>query len=250
MKMALCSLVVVFVVSCGTENKDKPGNGSGHAPEQGHEDGEAKYFQFMESCDTNSGKAVIDGKCVTFRISATLDGKLTLASSESGKAIFEGGVGIAPKHEFPFTKYKRENTTNNFSYAIKKQSSKVGERSISIDTTLEAPNDVSSVLYVLADRSEARVELEVFGERFSPEEQDRASLNKLCDRIGNAFKEKHPLANDATTYGLVSVFGSYSCLVGNRRDNVDGLEDFKRIKLWWACKGDRCYFESLFLNGF
>lgn len=248
MKKAWCLAAVVLVASCGTKEKDEPIRGADPVPTEGSKDGNENYFQLMENCGTNSGKAVIDGKCVTLKVSTTLDGKLTLSSVETEKAIFDGGIGLAPVHSFPFVKYKRENTINNYSYSLKKQSNKLNERSISIDTTLESPNDVSSVLSVLADRSEARVHLDVFGEHFSPEDQDRASLEQVCNRIGKAFKDKHPLANSESTYGS-GLEGSPICLVGNRRVSVDGLEDFKRIKLWWRCVRNRCYFEAMFLNG-
>ncbi len=251
MKRMLCSMaLLVLAISCGSKDNEKGQNPNPPATkDDGSPDDESKYFSLMENCDTNSGKAVIDGKCVTLKVVATLDGKLTVASGESDKTIFEGGIGLKAAPHFPFIKYKRENTTNNYSYSLKKQQSKAFENSMSIDTVLH-DSEVSNLLMVLADQSKARIELDIFGETFSPEDQDLASLEKSCKRIEQVFKDKHPLANAASIYLFQEMLGSYQCLIGNNRDagGIE-LEQFKKIRVWWRCEGERCYFESLTLNG-
>ncbi len=252
MKQVLCALALMTtVISCG--GKDN-GNGNSNPPPTKPGNGspidEDKYLSLMENCDTNTGKAVIDGKCVVLKVTATLDGKLTIASAESDKPIFDSGIGLKATHHFPFIKSTRDDTPTNYSYNLKKQQSKALENSISIDAIFHDKDDLSSLLMVLAPQSKARIELHVFGEELSSKDQDRDNLEKFCKKIAQVFKEKHPLVNVGSFYLFQEMLGSYQCVIGNNLEASGvALEPFKKLRVWWRCESEQCYFESLTLNG-
>ncbi len=253
---AILVSIYLLALSCGDNNKGhkaKTNNGNNPTEIDDSESSDA-YFNLARNCDLTGGKAIIGGKCVPTKITLSIDGMVSYGSAISEERIFSGGIGVVPQYQFPYRKI-RTGSKNGYEFpmTVPPENHTFEHNSLSASVMGETPDEVSSWIHLgtgAVFHNRFQIDLDIFNQKATAEEQTKANLPTICERFYSEFKSRHPLFNE-TTFFLSDLDDAqgYQCMINTPGQKFLGeLEPFHYMNLTWQCDDDICYFKSLFLN--